>query len=108
MFEHDVDAFLVCDLADFFRNFLLVMINHVIGAELSRLRTFLIIAGSSDHLAIEKFRNLNSRNAHAGVSSQHQDSLAGANSGATDQHVPRSEKNKRNAGRLIEVESVRD
>src|SRR5580692_3600078 len=72
VFDHDVDAFFICDLADFFGNFLLVMINAVIGAKSASFFEFRFVACGRDDAAVKQLGDLNGGDAHAGASAQHQ------------------------------------
>src|SRR5208282_2173150 len=106
--DDDVDALKICDLADFLRNLLLIVVDDEIGAEFAGALYFALVARGRDHTRVEQLRNLNGGNAHPRVRAQHQHSLSGADRGASRKHVPRGEKNQRNAGGLIEIERVRD
>ena len=65
VFENEIDALLACNIANFFRDFLLVVIDDVIGTELAGFRHFVIIAGRRNDLAIEEFRDLDSSDSDA-------------------------------------------
>jgi hypothetical protein len=45
--DHDVDAFFVCDLSDFFGNLLLVVVDAVVGAERAGFLEFGFVAGAT-------------------------------------------------------------
>jgi hypothetical protein len=104
--EHNVDAFFVGDLANFLRNFLLIMIDDIICPEFAGLGHFVFVSGRRDHAALEKLRNLNSRDAHAGICSQHEHRLARTNRSAAGKHVPGGEEHQGHAGGLLEVERI--
>ncbi len=103
MLDHDVYAFFVGNLSDFFRNFLFVVIDAVIGAERPRLFQFLLIAGGRDHAAMKHFRDLNRSDANARTCAQNKHSLSGTGARQSHEHVPRSHEHKRNASRLLEI-----
>jgi hypothetical protein len=85
---------------------LLVMIDHVIRAQLLRTSHFLIPSGGRDYAAVEELGKLNRGLSDAARCSQHQHIFAGLQSRAREQHVPGSEKHKRRGGRLLETEVV--
>src|SRR5438552_10254804 len=105
MLQHDVNTFF-SNGANFFRNFLLVVIDDVIGAEFVGYVNLAIVASGGNHSTVEKLRKLNSCDSNSGVGAEHQHRLARTNSRAPYQHVPGREEHQGNAGRLIEIQGV--
>jgi hypothetical protein len=62
--DDDVDALKICDLADFLRNLLLIVVDDEIGAEFTGALYFALVAGGRDHTRVEQFCNLDGGNAH--------------------------------------------
>ena len=108
MFQHDVHTLFTGYIADLFRNFLFVVIDNVVGAEFTSFRHLLIITGGGNDVTVEEFRNLNSGNSDAGICAENQHRLSRTNSRAPNQHAPRGKEHQRNAGGLIEIQSVRN
>jgi len=108
MLHHDVDAFLVSDLADFVGDLLLVMVDNVIGAEFAGTLRLALVSGGGNHGAVKHFRNLDSSNAYARIGTENQDRLPGTNSCEADQHVPGCEENQRHASSLVERQRIRN
>src|SRR5437667_10341488 len=84
------------------------MIDNVIGSKFARFGHLALIAGGCDDLAIEEFRNLDSRDAYARICAQYKHCLTRTNARTPHQHVPGSKKDQSNAGGLVEVERIWD
>ncbi len=104
VFEHHVYAALVRDAADFFADFLRLVIDDVIGAKLAGFRQFLIGASCGNHARAEKFGDLYAGAADAAACSEYQHVFPRLKFGARDEHVPRRLKNERDAGRFFKRE----
>src|SRR5712692_5165115 len=106
--DHDVHAFFVGNLVHFIGDFLLVVIDAVVSAQCAALLQLVFISSRSNHAGVKQLGNLDGGDAHAGTCTQHQYVLPQANAGATHQHVPGGEEDEGHAGRLVEIEAVRD
>src|SRR5579871_632727 len=89
------------DFLYFFRDLLLVVIDHVIGAQLASFFHLCLVPGSGDDLRIEKLADLNGRRAHARSSSQYQHDVTRHQMAAIDQHVPGGHVHQWDRCRLI-------
>src|SRR5229473_8587611 len=107
VFEHNIDAALTRDAADFIADFLRIVIDEMVGAELFCLLQFLIGAGSGDDARAEEFGNLNGGAADAASCPQDKNVLAGLQLGSSKQHVPGGLEDKRNRGGLFKGQVFR-
>src|SRR6202166_2122588 len=108
MLNDDVRSFGVSDLADLLRDFLLIMIDHEVSAQLSGAFHLVFVARCSYYPRVKQFRNLDGGDAHSRICPQYKNSLTGADGSASRKHVPGSHEYQRHAGRLIEIERVGD
>src|SRR5579864_3725795 len=106
--DDDIDAFLIGDLADLFRDFLLVVVDPLVRAEDASLLQFAFVSGSRNNTALEHLGDLNCGNADARTSAEHKDSLAGSNLGTSNQHVPCGQENQGNARGIGKSKGVWD
>ena len=65
MFDHDVDPLSVRDLAHFFRDFLTVVIDHVIGSQGAGLDHFLLVARGRNDSGPKQLRHLDGSDSHS-------------------------------------------
>ena len=106
MLHDHVHAALAGDLLDLGRNILLVVIDHVVGAEFARLRELALAARGGDHAALEQLGDLDGGGADAARRRQHQHVLAGLKLGARHEHVPRGKKHQGRGGGILEAHVV--
>jgi hypothetical protein len=99
-------AALAGDLLYFGGNILLVVIDHVVGAEFARFGEFGLTAGGGDHAALEQPGNLNGGGTDTAGCRQDKDILAGLEFSAPHEHVPRGEKHQRSGGGIFEAHLV--
>jgi hypothetical protein len=104
--DYDVDAFFVGDLADFFGNLLLIVVDAVVGAKRAAFLEFGFVAGGGDYAAVKQLGDLDGGYSHARAGAQHEHGLAGTHGREPHQHVPRGHEHERDASGLIEVERV--
>src|SRR5262249_21164795 len=99
--KNDVAHGAVGDVLHFLGDLLLVVIDGMVGAELARLVHLVLVAGGGNDRGAEHFGDLDGSRSDARASTQHQHRVAGFDSSASHQHVPGSEKHKRNGGGLV-------
>ncbi len=90
VFEHNIDAALARDTADFITDFLSFVIDEMVGAELLCLLQFFVRAGSGDDARAEEFGNLNGGAADAASCSKNENILAGTSGARTNSAQPPS------------------
>ncbi len=64
MLQNNIDARAACDLSHFDGDLLLVVVDHVIGAEFAGALHLSLVSGSGNHDGVEEFRNLDRGNSY--------------------------------------------
>src|SRR4029077_722863 len=88
VFEDHVDAALVGDAADFLADFLGLVIDEMVGAELLGFLKFFVAAGSGDDASAEEFGDLYGGRADPAARPEDQHVFTRLQFGAGDEHVP--------------------
>ena len=105
--DDDIDAAIVGEPADFFRDGHDEVVDDFVGAEFASLDKFFVGAGRCDDARTEKLGDLDGGAADTASGSENQDGFARLELSAADEHVPGGEEDERNSGGLRPVEILR-
>ena len=87
MFEDDIDALLLGQLAGHALETVLAVVDDVIGAKGLRLFDLVVGADGGDHRAADLLGKLDRRRANAGTAGVNENGFAGLKLGIVEQHV---------------------
>ncbi len=107
MLDDDIDATIIGEPADFFRDGHEEVVDDFVGAEFARLGKFFVGAGRGDDARTEKLGDLDGGAADTASGSENQDGFARLELSAIDEHVPGGEEDERNGGSVKPVEILR-
>jgi hypothetical protein len=102
VFEDDVDAAFGGEAADLVFDFLRLVVDEFIGAELFGFGELGFVARSGDDAATEKLCNLNCGGAYPAACAEDEDFFAGLKLRAGEQHVPGGLENERDGSGFFE------
>ena len=108
MFEDHVHAALVGDAPNFFRNVLLRVIDHKIGAERAGFFKLRIRSGHRNDARAGVFGDLNGGAAHARPRADHEHVLAGLELSARKKHMPGGQENQRHRRGFVKTQIARN
>src|SRR5712691_8860401 len=106
MLDHDIHAFPIRDFLHFIGNFLLIVVDYVVCAQVAGFLYFAFVTGSGNYHCIKELCNLDGGDAHAGICTQHQDGMSRSYRGTAGQNMEGSEEDQRHAGSFVEAKSV--
>lgn len=102
MLENDVNATAVGQALHFHRDFLLRVVNQLVGAEFTSLGELHRGAGRGDHTRTGRLGQLDSGGADAAARAENKDCFTGGEASPREKHVPGREKNQGKGVRFLE------